>query len=72
MVEVRLLALVTARFLVDAALVFLLDTFLVPFLAAREVVDFFEADRPLLDVFAADLFRALVVCISLLPTLLIN
>ena len=60
-VEARLLPFAPARFLVAAALVFLLADFLVLFLAAREVVDFFAADRPLLDFLAADLLRAFVV-----------
>jgi hypothetical protein len=51
----------TARFLVEAALIFLLADFLVLFLVPREVVDFFEADRPLLDFFVADRLRAFVV-----------
>jgi hypothetical protein len=60
LVEARLVALAPARFLVEAAAgVFLLEVFLVLFLAPRE--DFFEADRPLLDFFAADLLRAFVV-----------
>ncbi len=70
-VEVRFLPLVPARFLVEAALVFLLEAFLVLFLAPREVVDFLEADRPLLDFFAADLLPAFLVGIlsSVTPVL---
>jgi len=60
-VEARLVPLAPARFLVEAALVFLLEVFLVLFLAPREAVDFFEADRFLLDFLAADLLRAFVV-----------
>jgi len=60
-VEARFLPLLAARFLVEATLVFLLAAFLVLFLPPREVVDFFEADRPLLDFFPADLLRAFVV-----------
>jgi len=69
-VEVRFLPLVPARFLVEAALVFLLEAFLV-LLAPREVVDFLEADRPLLDFFAADLLPAFLVGIlsSVTPVL---
>jgi hypothetical protein len=60
-VEARLLPLPAARFLVEAALVFLLGDFLVVFLAPREALDFLEADRPLLDFPAADFLRAFVV-----------
>lgn len=63
LVEARLVPLAVARFLVPAAAVFLLAVFLVLFLVPREVVDFFEADRLLLDFFAADLLRAFVVAI---------
>jgi uncharacterized membrane protein YfcA len=60
-VEARLVPLAPARFLVEAALLFLLAAFLVLFLAPREVVDFLEADRPLLDILALDPLRAFVV-----------
>jgi hypothetical protein len=60
-VEARLLLLVAARFLVEATVAVLPDVFLVLFLTPREVADFFEADRPLLDFRAADPFRAFVV-----------
>jgi hypothetical protein len=60
-VETRLLPLAPARFLMEGALTFRLDDFLAVFLALREVVVFFEADRPLLDFLAADPLRALVV-----------
>lgn len=60
-VEARLLPLAPARFLVEAALVFLLADFLVLFLVPRLLVDFFEADRPLLDFLADDALRAFVV-----------
>ena len=59
LVEARLVPLAPARFLVEAAVFVLLEVFLVLFLAPRE--DFFEADRLLLDFFAADLLRAFVV-----------
>ena len=60
-VEARLLLLAPARFLVEAALVFLPADFLALFLVPRALVGFFEADRPLLDFFVADLLRAFVV-----------
>lgn len=62
-VEARLPPLAPARFLVEAALAFLLEAFLVLFLAPREVEDFFFADLTLLDFFAALPLRALVVAI---------
>ncbi len=61
LVEARLVPLDPARFFVEAALVFLVAVFLVLFLVPREVVDFLEADRLLLDFLAADLLRAFVV-----------
>ena len=61
LVEARLEPFAAARFFVEAAPVFLVEVFLVLFLAPREVVDFFEADRPLLDFFAVDPLRAFVV-----------
>jgi len=60
-VEARLLPFAPARFLVAAALIFRLAVFLVLFLAPREVLDFFEADRPLLVFLAADLLPAFLV-----------
>jgi hypothetical protein len=58
LVETRLLALAMARLLLEAALAFLLAAFVVAFFAPREVVDFFEAERPLVDFFAADTLPA--------------
>lgn len=71
-VETRWPAFAPARFLVEAALVFLLAVFFVLFLAPRVAVDFFEADRPLLDFFAADPLRAFVVAIFPPWTILLN
>lgn len=69
--EARFRPLLAVRFLVEGTLVFLRAAFLVLFLPPREVVDFFEADRPLLDFFTADLLRAFVVGIlsSVTPVL---
>ncbi|CAN5662313.1 hypothetical protein BH18ACI4_BH18ACI4_26290 [soil metagenome] len=73
LVEARLTLLAAARFLGEEDLVVvvevLLPLFLAPlvlavFLAAREVVDFFEAERRLPDFLADDPFRAFVVGIS--------
>lgn len=66
LVEARLVPLAPARFLVEATPVFLLAAFLVLFLAPREAVDFFEADRLLLFFFAVDLLRPFVVGILFL------
>ena len=44
--KARLLPFVVARFVVEAALVFLLAAFFVLFLAARDAVDFFELNAP--------------------------